>query len=90
MKSSDDTGVLDHSKFGSLLVIVFGFFLTVCIAWCNGGKNAKYIKKNPLLMGPFQPIPVQKVVEMKLFVPKFIALSYRSKDHSNRSTEHIY
>ncbi|CAL2039177.1 unnamed protein product [Caenorhabditis brenneri] len=92
----DHTGVWDHLKFGSLLIIVFGFFLTVCIAirsyyaWCKEGKRAKYIKKNPLLMRPLPPIPEQEEIEMTVFVPKFITLSYDSRDYSEGSTEHIY
>ncbi|EGT57404.1 hypothetical protein CAEBREN_12401 [Caenorhabditis brenneri] len=93
---ADHTGVLDYLKFGSLLLIVFGFILTVCIAighcfaWCKEGKRAKYIKKNPLLMRPLPPIPEQEEIEMTVFVPKFVTLSYDSRDYSEGSTEHIY
>ncbi|CAL2039174.1 unnamed protein product [Caenorhabditis brenneri] len=92
----DHTGALDYLKFGSLLVIVFGFCLTACIAfrsyyvWCKKGKKARYIKKNPLLMRPLPPIPEPEEIEMTVFVPKFITLSYHSEDFSNGSTEHIY
>ncbi|CAL2039170.1 unnamed protein product [Caenorhabditis brenneri] len=92
----DHTGFLDYLEFGSLLVIVFGFILTVCIAighcfaWCKEGQKARYIKKNPLLMRPLPPIPEQEEIEMAVFVPKFITLSYDSRDYSEGSTEHIY
>ncbi|CAL2039178.1 unnamed protein product [Caenorhabditis brenneri] len=92
----DHTGFLDYLTFGSFLVIVFGFILTVCIAighcfaWCKEGQKARYIKKNPLLMRPLPPIPEQKEIEMTVFVPKFITLSYDSRDYSEGSTEHIY
>ncbi|EGT53415.1 hypothetical protein CAEBREN_06122 [Caenorhabditis brenneri] len=86
----------EDSHDGSLLLILFGFILTVCIAighcfaWCEEGQKARYIKKNPLLMRPLPPIPEQDEIEMTVFVPKFITLSYDSRDYSEGSTEHIY